>query len=125
MTCPPRASNQKMPLTVNRFQPGTLSGLLATLNTARALPMEIATRYQLSSCSRFALQSATQKHQRHLSTPRVASPGWQQLKARKLFIIRLPEAGSGLIGDKPFFAAQRDAIARQIQEMGTQLFQAF
>ena len=62
MTFPPRASNQKMPLTVNRFQPGTLSGLLATLNTARALPMEIATRYQPSSCSRFALQSATHRH---------------------------------------------------------------
>ena len=77
MTFPPRASNQKMPLTVNRFQPGTLSGLLATLNTARALPMEIATRYQLSSCSRFALQSATQRHLKHT---RVASPGWRQLQ---------------------------------------------
>ena len=114
MAFPPRASNQKMPRTVNRFQPRTLLGLLATLNPARASPMEIATRYQPSTCSRFALQSATQKHQRHLSTPRVASPGWQQLKARKLFIIRLPEPGSGLIGDKPLFAAQLDATARQI-----------
>jgi hypothetical protein len=77
MTFPPRASNQKMPLTVNGFQPGTLSGLLATLNTARALPMEIATRYQPSTCSRFALQSATQRHLKHT---RVASHGWPQLQ---------------------------------------------
>ena len=45
MTFPPRASNQKMPVTVNRFQPGTLSGLLVTLNAARALPKEIAARH--------------------------------------------------------------------------------
>ena len=111
MTFPPRASNQKMPLTVNGFQPGTLSGLLASLNTARGSPMEIATRHQPSSCSRFALQSATQ---RHLSTPASRRPDGDSCKAGKLFIIRLPEAGSGLIGDKPLFAAQRDAIARQI-----------
>jgi hypothetical protein len=73
--------------------------------------MEIATRYQPSSCSRFALQSATQKHLKHT---RVASPNGDSCKAGKLFIIRLPEAGSGLIGDKPLFVAQRDAIARQI-----------
>ena len=110
MTFPPRASNQKMPVTVNRSQPGTLSGLL-TLNAARALPMEIATRHQPSTCGRFALQSATQ---RHLSTPASRRPDGESYKAGKLFIIRLPEAGSGLIGDKPLFVAQRDAIARQI-----------
>jgi len=77
----------------------------------RASPMEIATRYQPSTCSRFALQSATQ---RHLSTPASRRPDGDSYKAGKPFIIRLPEAGSGLIGDKPLFAAQRDAIARQI-----------
>jgi hypothetical protein len=39
--------------------------------------MEIATRYQPSSCGRFALQSATQKHLKHT---RVASPEWRQLQ---------------------------------------------
>ena len=75
MAFPPRASNQKMPRMVNRFQPRTLLWLLATLNPARASPMEIATRYhQPSTCSRFALQGAMQKHQRHLSTPASRRP---------------------------------------------------
>jgi len=110
MTFPPRASNQKMPLTANGFQPGTLSGLLATLNTAalRRWKSRRAINHQPVA---FALQSATQ---RHLSTPTSRRPDGDSYKAGKLFIIRLPEAGSGLIGDKPLFAAQRDAIARQI-----------
>jgi hypothetical protein len=80
------------------------------LNTARALPMEIATRYRPSTCSRFAVESATQ---RHLSTPALRRPDGDGWKPRKLFSIRLPEAESGLIGDKPLFAA-RDASAQEI-----------
>ena len=54
MTFPPRASNQKMPLLVNRFQAERFRDG-SQLNTARALPMEIATRYRPSTYSRFAL----------------------------------------------------------------------
>jgi hypothetical protein len=74
--------------------------------------MEIATRYRPSTYSRFALieQSATQ---RHLSTPALRRPDGDGWKPRKLFSIRLPETGSGLIGDKPLFAA-RDASAQEI-----------
>ena len=51
--------------------------------------------------------------QRHLSTPALRRPDGDGWKPRKLFSIRLPEAGSGLIGDKPLFAA-RNASAQEI-----------
>src|SRR2546430_12139319 len=87
MTFPPRASNQKMPLTANGFQPGTLSGLLATLNTAalRRWKSRRAINHQPVA---FALQSATQ---RHLSTPtsRRSEEHTSELQSQSNLVCRL------------------------------------
>ena len=83
-------------------------------------------RYDVASVSTIAAaQECLAKDNFDVIFLDVRLPDGDACKARKPFSICLPEAGSGLIGDKPLFAAQRDAIARQIQEMGTQLFQAF
>jgi hypothetical protein len=48
MTFPSRASNQKNASDGEQISARTLSGLLATLNSARASPMEIATRLTIN-----------------------------------------------------------------------------